>query len=116
MINTTNLQNIFQILGDANRLRIIWIIGNMSRSVSEIVEAAKLSQPLVSHHLKVLREGGILKTKREGPFIFYELSDVRLLDALCIFSEIFVAPEKNNRTDKSMFPCRDQFLKFMNKK
>jgi DNA-binding transcriptional ArsR family regulator len=110
------LQNIFQTLGDVNRLRIIRIIGNQSRSVSEIVEAAKLSQPLVSHHLRVLREQGILKTKREGPFVYYELCDVRMLDALGIFSEILVVPDGRSKATDSMFSCREQFIKFMNKK
>ena len=110
------LQNIFQTLGDLNRLRIIRIVGKLSRSVSEIVEAAKLSQPLVSHHLRVLKEQGILKTKREGPFVYYELSDVRILDALGIFSEILIAPDRKNKTMESMFSCREQFIKFMNKK
>jgi DNA-binding transcriptional ArsR family regulator len=107
------LQNIFQTLGDVNRLRIIQIIGDKVCSVSEIVAATKLSQPLVSHHLRVLRESGLLKTKREGPFIYYELSDIHILDALCIFREIFVPP---GIADKNMFPCREQFKKFFNKK
>ena len=110
------LQSIFQTLGDVNRLRIIRIIGNQSRSVSEIVETTKLSQPLVSHHLRVLREQGILKTKREGPFIYYELSDIRLLDALGIFSEILVPPEAARKSIGNMFSCSEQMIKFMNKK
>jgi DNA-binding transcriptional ArsR family regulator len=116
MDNGIKLQNIFQTLGDVNRLRIIRIVGSQTRSVSEIVAAAKLSQPLVSHHLRVLREQGILKTKREGPFVYYELSDMRILDALGIFSEILVAPDGRNKTTTNMFSCREQFIKFMNKK
>ncbi len=110
------LQNIFQTLGDVNRLRIIRIIGNESRSVSEIVDAAKLSQPLVSHHLRVLREQGVLKTKRDGPFVYYKLSDVRMLDALGILSEILIIPDRRSKTMNSMFSCREQFIKMMNKK
>ena len=116
MDNVLKLQNIFQTLGDVNRLKIIRIIGDQSRSVSEIVEAVKLSQPLVSHHLRVLREQGILKTKREGPFIYYKLSDERILDALGIFSEILIVPDGRSKTTESIFSCREQFIKFMNKK
>jgi len=39
-------------LGDENRLRILLAIGDDKKSVSQIVEATGLSQPLVSHHLK----------------------------------------------------------------
>jgi len=95
------LQSFLQTLADANRLRMIKIIGKERRSVSEIVEATGLSQPLVSHHLRVLREQGILETQREGPFIFHRLKDARLLDALGLCAEIaarFHKDEKIRRT------------------
>jgi DNA-binding transcriptional ArsR family regulator len=82
------LKSLLQILGDENRLKIVKFISEKECSVTEIVEAIRLSQPLVSHHLKVLRESGILETKRSGPFIFYKLTDQRLLQALGLFSEI----------------------------
>jgi DNA-binding transcriptional ArsR family regulator len=110
------LQILFQTLGDVNRLRIIRIIGNQTRSVSEIVEMTKLSQPLASHHLRVLREQNILKTKREGPFVYYELTDTRILDALGVFSEILIHFGSNDEARESMFSCREQFMKIMNKK
>ena len=52
MDDAAKLQTVFQTLGDANRLRIIKFIGERECSVSEIVQATGLSQPLVSHHLK----------------------------------------------------------------
>jgi DNA-binding transcriptional ArsR family regulator len=110
------LQGLFQTLGDANRLRIIRSIGNQSRSVSEIVGMTGISQPLASHHLRVLREQNILKTKREGPFIYHELSDVRILDALGIFSEILINSSNKTRTKENMFSCREQWMKFIHSK
>ena len=110
------LQTLFQTLGDINRLRIIRIIGNQTRSVSEIVEMTGLSQPLASHHLRVLREQNILKTKREGPFVYHELTDPRILDALGVFSEILIHVNSNESTKTSMFSCREQFVKIINKK
>ncbi len=80
---------IFQALGDENRLKIIDFIGEEKRSVTEIVTALGLSQPLVSHHLRILREAQILSTTREGPFIYYHIKDQRLHDALKLFIEIF---------------------------
>jgi DNA-binding transcriptional ArsR family regulator len=82
------MQDALQTLGDANRLRIVSFVGRETRAVSEIVNATGLSQPLVSHHLRVLREQRILVTRREGPFIFYQLRDQRLFDALHLLSEI----------------------------
>jgi len=89
MINETNLQIIFQTLGDANRIRIIRFIDNKIRSVNEIVNATSMSQPLVSHHLKVMKNSRILETSRQGPFIYYKLKNTELLKAIGMFSEIF---------------------------
>jgi DNA-binding transcriptional ArsR family regulator len=88
MENIEKLSSFFQILGDASRLKIIKSINDKQCSVNEIVEATRLSQPLVSHHLKVMRDNEIVETKRSGPFIFYALKDTRLLQALGVLSEI----------------------------
>ena len=88
MDNALKLQMFFQTLGEANRLKIIKFIGNKEHSVSEIVKATGLSQPLVSHHLKTLRQAHVLDTKRQGPFVYYKLKDKKLLDALGLFNEI----------------------------
>jgi DNA-binding transcriptional ArsR family regulator len=89
MDEAQKLQSVFQTLGEANRLRIIKFIGDQERSVSQIVEETGLSQPLVSHHLRALRESLILDTKRQGPFIYYKLKDAKLLEALGLMLEIF---------------------------
>ncbi len=98
------LQQFFQTLADANRLRMIRVIGKERRSVSEIVEATGLSQPLVSHHLRTMREQGILETQREGPFIFHRLRDVKLLDVLGLCAEI-AAQSQNDVKIRRTFCC-----------
>ena len=75
-------------LSDGNRLRILLLISTGKRSVSAIVEELNLSQPLVSHHLKELKRSLLVNVEREGPFIYYELSDVRILNVLQTLSEV----------------------------
>jgi len=89
MDDLKKLQLIFQTLSDYNRLGIIRFICEKERSVGEIVKTTKLSQPLVSHHLRVLKENGILETKRNGPFIFYYIRDKKILDAINLFIDLF---------------------------
>ncbi len=100
MDGNSQLSYYFQILSDPNRLKIISLIGSKELSVTEIVSAMKLSQPLVSHHLKALKDSDILETKRTGPFIYYRLKNVRLLDVLGLFTEIL----PNNTEYKDMMP------------
>ena len=100
MSDLKRLQVIFQTLSDYNRLGMIQFICEKERSVGEIVKETKLSQPLVSHHLRVLKDNGILETKRNGPFIFYYIRDKKILDAIDLFLEIF---KDSDITDKTSF-------------
>ena len=69
-------------LSDENRLRILLCVSHGKKSVSSIVEELGLSQPLVSHHLRELKRSLLVKIERSGPFIYYELSDERILDVV----------------------------------
>ena len=69
-------------LSDENRLRILLCISNRKKSVSAIVEELQLSQPLISHHLKELKRSLLVKVERDGPFIYYEIADKRIIDIL----------------------------------
>jgi len=69
-------------LSDENRLRILLCISNRKKSVSTIVEELQLSQPLISHHLKELKRSLLVTVERDGPFIYYEVADKRIIDIL----------------------------------
>lgn len=75
---TENLSKVLKALSDVNRLNIVISIGKKALSVSEIIKATGLSQTLVSFHLRALREANIVTTERNGPFIYYSLSDRNL--------------------------------------
>lgn len=75
-------------LSDENRLRILLCVSNGKKSVTSIVEELGLSQPLVSHHLKELKRALLVRIERSGPFIYYELSDGRILDVVHTLSGV----------------------------
>jgi DNA-binding transcriptional ArsR family regulator len=75
-------------LSDENRLRILHFVSDGKKSVGSIVEGLSLSQPLVSHHLKELKRSLLVKVERSGPFIYYELSDSRILDVVHTLSRV----------------------------
>lgn len=82
MTPVEKLAKILKVLGDPNRLNIVMSIGRDSRSVTEIINVTGLSQTLVSFHLKALRNASIVRTERNGPFIFYSLADNAIVDIL----------------------------------
>ncbi len=69
-------------LSDENRLRVLLSLRQGRLSVSSLVEGLQLSQPLISHHLKELKRSLLVKVERNGPFIYYELADKRILQIM----------------------------------
>lgn len=73
------LGGVLKLLAEPSRLRILLDLGLECRPVSAIIAGTGLSQTNVSFHLRVLREAGLVKGERQGPFVFYCLPDPQLL-------------------------------------
>ena len=69
-------------LADPNRILILYELSQSPHNVTELSTNLKMPQPLVSRHLKVLRERGMVIPKRKGTVIEYTLADNRLIQAL----------------------------------
>jgi ArsR family transcriptional regulator, arsenate/arsenite/antimonite-responsive transcriptional repressor len=81
-------------LADETRQRIMGLCCCQEKSVSELVEATGVAQPTVSHHLKILRDAGLVHARRRGKEVFYSLNQARLAQGCCQVAENF-APEVN---------------------
>lgn len=90
-LNTHSLAFLAKCLADENRLRILFCVSKEKKSVSKIVEELGLSQPLVSHHLKELKGALLVKVERSGPFVYYEMTDQRILTILAGLDELGAA-------------------------
>lgn len=67
-------QSLFHALGDAARQEIILLLSANERlNVSQITEQMHLSRPAISHHLKVLKDAGLVALERESRENFYRL-------------------------------------------
>jgi DNA-binding transcriptional ArsR family regulator len=69
-------------LADPNRILILYALSQSPRNVTELCNELGMSQPLVSRHLKMLRERGMVTTERRGTVVVYSLGDKRLVQAL----------------------------------
>lgn len=63
-------------LSDPNRLQLALLLAQVpERCVCELTDALQLSQPTVSRHLALLRNGGLLQDRRQGKWVYYRLHD-----------------------------------------
>lgn len=69
-------------LADPKRIMILYELSEGPKNVTELAGAIDLPQPVVSRHLKVLRERGMVIATRQGPAVNYRLADQRLIQAL----------------------------------
>ncbi len=78
-------------LADPNRILILYALSQSSRNVTELCNELEMPQPLVSRHLKVLRERGMVTTERHGAVVVYSIGDKRLIEALDLLRAVMHA-------------------------
>ena len=84
---------LFRALGDPGRLRLLSFLAAQpggEACVCHLTEPLGLSQPTVSHHLKVLTEAGLLERERRATWIYYRLR----LDRLAELCDTLVPPKR----------------------
>lgn len=67
--------DLFSLLSDSTRLRILWLLCHSEACVCNIASAIDMSAPAVSHHLRSLKQLGIVSFRRLGKEVHYTLSD-----------------------------------------
>ncbi|WP_044566588.1 ArsR/SmtB family transcription factor [Anaerococcus provencensis] len=70
-----DLADLFKVFGDSTRLRIMNVLFSGPTSVGEIAEALDMSQSAISHQLKSLKDNNLIRSKRSGKSMYYELAD-----------------------------------------
>jgi len=77
-----NVAEIFKILGDGTRIRIIDALFHNELCVCDIADILKMSQSAISHQLRLMRTTRILKQRKEGKNVYYSLEDQHIKDIL----------------------------------
>ena len=75
------------------RLEILCVLSDQEVSVQEIVDAVGTSQSNISQHLAILRDKGILRTRKDANRVFYAVSDKRTLQLIAMMREVFCGIE-----------------------
>ncbi len=84
-----NVSGTFGLISDTTRLQILWLLCHTEECVMNIAAAVGMSSPAVSHHLRILRDSGLIRSKKAGKETYYTLADTeeaalvhRIVDAV----------------------------------
>lgn len=72
----------FKIFGDGTRIRVLQTLMEGEKNVGDLAEVLEMSQSAVSHQLRVLRQNGLVKYRKEGKVVFYSLDDEHVENVL----------------------------------
>lgn len=70
----SNVAQIFSLLSDSTRLKIFWLLCHSKECVLNIAQIMGMTMPAVSHHLRVLKDSGLIESYRDGKEVFYTAS------------------------------------------
>ena len=77
-------------LGNAKRIRILDALQNGELTVNELVDIVGISPANISQHLGIMRQKGILTSRREGVNIFYKISNRKVSKACALMREVLI--------------------------
>jgi ArsR family transcriptional regulator len=83
-------------IADSTRQKIMKFCCCDWRSVTDIVDHMRVTQPTVSHHLAILRSAGLVDVRHEGKQTFYRLDQKRIVNCCGMLEHTFAPEEKDN--------------------
>lgn len=76
------LADVFKVLGDPTRLRILRVLMNQEVCVRDISDELGMGQSAVSHQLRILRDARLVQFRRDGKTVYYSLADAHVFTLL----------------------------------
>jgi DNA-binding transcriptional ArsR family regulator len=81
--SVNQLSDIFKILGDPTRIRILHVLINQEMCVCDIAAALGMGQSAISHQLRLLRSARLVKYRKEGKSAWYSIDDEHVILLMC---------------------------------
>ena len=84
---------IFKALSDENRVRILKLLQNGEICACKLLDALNISQPTLSHHMKILCDGGIVNGRKEGKWMHYSIRSESAADLSGMLRDLLTAAD-----------------------
>ena len=104
------LVTLFKALSDETRLRTLKLLENGELCVCDIVAALDVVQPKVSFHLKILKDAGLLRDRKQGKWVHYNIDDSEMFKRFVLLSVFEKIPAEAVKEDQT------RLAEFRNKK
>lgn len=69
------LADLFKLFGDSTRMRIMYVLLEGEKNVGDMAERLNMTQSAISHQLSILKQGHLLKARRDKKAMYYSLAD-----------------------------------------
>lgn len=93
-MTSEQVSDICKALGDPNRLKIIQLLVNGELCACKLLEAFNISQPTLSHHMKILEACGLINSRRDGKHTYYSIHCCMFKDFKNYFDQIVCWKDK----------------------
>ena len=70
-----DLVEFFKLFGDTTRIRILWALDHAELCVCDIAALLNMTKSAISHQLRILRDGNLVRARRDGKVVYYSLAD-----------------------------------------
>ncbi len=70
-----DLSELYKVFGDSTRIKILYVLFEAEMCVNDIAQVLNMNVSAISHQLRVLKQAGLVKFRRDGKTIFYALAD-----------------------------------------
>ena len=87
-MNTMDVALICKALGDSNRLQIVQMLSEGEKCGCKLLEAFEITQPTLSHHMKILFDCELVQSRKDGKWTFYEINCCRFKEFKQYFESI----------------------------
>ena len=97
----TKCVELFKALSDVNRLQIVEMLTGGELCACRILEKFEITQPTLSHHMKILCDCGLVKSRKQGKWTYYSISKEGRKKAVSLLQKITTTSKKEaNKTEK----------------
>lgn len=97
-MTTKEVASVFKALGDENRLKILKLLESGEKCACKLLDEIQVTQPTMSHHMKILCDAGLVIGRKEGKWMHYSISPAGVRSARSYFDSLLDAPCTNDKS------------------